>query len=367
METLVTTILAAVLVLGLLIFVHELGHFLVAKLSGVSVLRFSLGFGPRVFGRRVGETEYVLSLVPLGGYVKMLGEDTELEDVGAAEIIPVVTDPSRSFATQSLVKRFAIVLAGPAFNFLFAWLCLVVVAGAYGILKPVEEARVGGVSAGLPAEKAGIRPQDQVLSVDGEGISTWDQLSEKILASEGKEVVLGVDRSGERVDVKVIPEKQVNRNLFGEEVGEVYRIGIERAMQTEEVSWAAAPWLASVQVAFYSKLILVSIGKMIQGKISARELGGPITIARVAGERAQGGIKALLEFMAFLGVNLGVLNLFPIPVLDGGHLLFFAVEAVVRRPVRARTRELAQQVGLFLLVSLMLLAVYNDIYRWIQG
>jgi regulator of sigma E protease len=128
-----------------------------------------------------------------------------------------------------------------------------------------------------------------------------------------------------------------------------------------------APWLAARQVYFYSELIVLSLAKMVQGKVSARELGGPITIARIAGERAQSGLKSLLEFMAFLGVNLGVLNLLPIPVLDGGHLAFFAAEAVFRRPVEARVREVAQQVGLFLLVSLMLFAVYNDIYRWIQG
>ena len=360
METFLTTILAAILVLGLLIFVHELGHFLVAKASGVAVLRFSLGFGPRLFGRTVGETEYVVSAVPLGGYVKMLGEDAEDED-------GVRVDPARSFATQSLSKRFAIVFAGPFFNFLFAWVCLVVVAGAYGILKPADEATVGGLSEGLPAAEAGLEKGDRIVAVDGEAIRTWDELSDRILASEGKALSFSVERGDETLEVSVAPEKQVHRNIFGEDLGEVYRIGVERAMITEEVGWVAAPWIAARQTFLYSELIVVSLFKMIRGQISARELGGPITIARVAGERAQGGLKSILEFMAFLGVNLGVLNLLPIPVLDGGHLFFFAAEAVVRRPIGARTREMAQQVGLFLLVSLMLFAVYNDIYRWIQG
>ncbi len=360
METFLTYALAAILVLGLLIFVHELGHFLVAKLSGVSVLRFSLGFGPRLVGRKIGETEYMVSLVPLGGYVKMLGED-DSED--GAEI----GDPARSFANQSLPKRFSIVLAGPLSNLTFSWVCLIVLLIGWGAMVPSDEPLVGGLSHGLPAERAGLAVKDRILAVDGDAVSSWDDLSAKILRSEGRALTLRVERAGSSRELSVTPERQVNRSLFGEDLGEVYRIGIERAAETESVAAWKAPGLAARQVVLYSELIVMSLVKMVQGKISAREIGGPITIARVAGERAQGGLKGLLEFMAFLGVNLGVLNLLPIPVLDGGHLMFFATEAVIRRPLKVKYRELAQQIGLFLLVSLMLFAVYNDIYRWIQG
>lgn len=353
--------LAAVLVLGFLIFVHELGHFLVAKASGVSVLRFSLGFGPKLAGKRVGETEYVISLVPLGGYVKMLGE--EEEDGAEAP----AADAARSFAHQPLFKRFAIVFAGPFFNLASAWACLVIVAVAYGMLEPSELPVVGGLVRGMPAEKAGLAAKDQVLSVNGEQVATWDRLVERTVGSKGNPMALKVKRGDATVDLTVVPEKQVTRNVFGETVGEDYRIGIERAADLVRVRPLDAPLLAARQTYYYGELILLSLVKMAQGKISARELGGPITIARIAGERAQTGLKSLLEFMAFLGVNLGLLNLLPIPVLDGGHLFFFAAEAVFRRPVGARVREVAQQVGLFLLVSLMLFAVYNDIYRWIQG
>ncbi|MGH7822363.1 MAG: M50 family metallopeptidase, partial [Candidatus Binatia bacterium] len=218
METFVTYLLAAVVVLGLLIFVHELGHFLLAKLCGVSVLRFSLGFGPRLFGKRVGETEYVVSVVPLGGYVKMLGEDED-EESGAS----AAADPARSFSNQSLSKRFAIVFAGPFFNFLFSWLCLLFVAAAYGILVPAESARVGGLSAGLPAERAGLQEDDLVVAVDGTAIERWDELSERIVGSGGKAVTLEVMREGQPLEIAVTPEKQINRNLFGEELGEAYR------------------------------------------------------------------------------------------------------------------------------------------------
>jgi regulator of sigma E protease len=360
MVTFLVYTLAAVLVLGFLIFVHELGHFLVAKLSGVQVLRFSLGFGPKVVGTRYGETEYVVSLVPLGGYVKMLGED----DGEASE---AVADPSRSFAHQPLYKRFAIVFAGPFSNLASSWACLVIVALFYGILVPSNVPTVGGLVHGLPGEKAGLLVHDLVLSVNGEEISTWDQLVEHTVGSKGSAMTLKVKRGDTIVDVTVVPEKQATVNIFGETVGEAYRIGIERGTDTEPVAAIEAPWLAAKQVYFYSQLIVLSLVKMAQGKISAHDLGGPITIARIAGQRAQSGLKSLLEFMAFLGVNLGVLNLLPIPILDGGHLFFFATEAVIRRPVQGRVREVAQQVGLFLLVSLMLFAVYNDIYRWIQG
>ncbi len=359
MVTFLTYTAAAILVLGLLIFVHELGHFLVAKASGVTVLRFSLGFGPRLLAARVGETEYALSAVPLGGYVKMLGEENGEDEP--------VADPRRSFAHQPLWKRFAIVFAGPFFNLASSWVCLVIVAVWFGVLVPSDLPLVGGVTKGLPAEKAGLRERDRVLAVDGQSVATWDELVQKTVDSQGKPLALTIQRDGERLEVAVTPEKQVSRNLFGEELGEVFRIGIERSADTQAVGVVEAPWMAAKQVAFYSELIVLSLVKMFEGKISARELGGPITIARLAGERAESGLKGLLEFMAFLGVNLGILNLLPIPVLDGGHLFFFAAEAVFRRPIQVKYREMAQQIGLFLLVSLMLFAVYNDIYRWIQG
>jgi regulator of sigma E protease len=360
MTTFIFYALAAVLVLGFLIFFHELGHFLVAKACGVSVLKFSLGFGPRLAGMRVGETEYAISLVPLGGYVKMLGEEEEGGDAPAG-------DPARSFANQPLWKRFAIVFAGPFFNLTSSWVCLLIVILAYGMLVPSDLAKVGGVMHGLPAEKAGLSPNDLILSVNGESLSTWDQLVERTMGSKGSPMALKVKRGESTLDVTVVPEKQVNTNIFGETVGEAFRIGIERAAEEKNPKAIEAPWIAAQQVFVYSELIVLSLVKMVQGKVSARELGGPITIARIAGERAQTGIKSLLEFVAFLGVNLGVLNLLPIPVLDGGHLFFFAAEGLFRRPVGLRVREVAQQVGLVLLVSLMLFAVYNDIYRWIQG
>ncbi len=361
MGTFLFYVLAAALVLGFLIFVHELGHFLVAKACGVTVLKFSLGFGPRLAGKQIGETEYAISAVPLGGYVKMLGEEDDSGEPAPAG------DPRKSFATQALWKRFLIVFAGPFFNLASSWVCLLVVILTYGMLVPSQLAKVGGVVRGLPAEKAGIVANDKILSVNGDGISSWDQLVDKTMNSGGQSMALKVQRGDSTLDVTVVPEKQVTKNLFGEETGEAYRIGIEVAGEEVDPGLLEAPWIAAKQVFFYAELIGLSLVKMVQGKVSARELGGPITIARIAGERAQTGIKSLLEFVAFLGINLGVLNLLPIPVLDGGHLFFFAAEGLFRRPVAIRVREAAQQVGLVLLVCLMLFAVFNDIYRWIQG
>lgn len=360
MTTFLFYALAAVLVLGFLIFVHELGHFLVAKACGVTVLKFSLGFGPKLAAKQIGETEYAISLVPLGGYVKMLGE----EDNGAEG---PAGDPARSFAHQPLWKRFAIVFAGPFFNLASSWLCLLIVILGYGMLVPSDLAKVGAVMAGLPAERAGLAPNDQIIAINGESLSSWDQLVERTIGSKGSPMALKVKRGDATLDVTVVPERQVVTNIFGESAGEAFRIGIERGADEKDPGIIEAPWIAAKQVFIYSELIVLSLVKMVQGKVSARELGGPITIARIAGERAQTGLKSLLEFVGFLGVNLGVLNLLPIPVLDGGHLFFIAAEGLFRRPVAVRVREVAQQVGLVLLVSLMLFAVYNDVYRWIQG
>ncbi|MGH7806441.1 MAG: M50 family metallopeptidase, partial [Candidatus Binatia bacterium] len=288
MTSLLITIAAAVFVLGLLIFVHELGHFLVAKASNVKVLRFSLGFGPRVFGRTVGETEYVLSLVPLGGYVKMLGEEDAAEE-------GVLAEPERSFAHQSLFRRFAIVFAGPFFNLVSAWLCLIVVAATWGVLEPAEEPKVGRVVEDHPAHAAGLLSGDQILTIDAQPVATWDKLSERVTSSGGKPLDLVVQRGTEQVQITVAPEKVMTKNLFGEEVGEFYRIGVERATSQKVVSWPEAPGVAFRQTVFYGEVIILGIVKMVQGKVSTREIGGPITIAREAGARAQAGMKGLLE------------------------------------------------------------------------
>ena len=355
----VTSIVAAVIVLGFLILFHELGHFLVAKRTGVGVLKFSIGFGPTLFGRRVGSTDYVISAIPLGGFVKMVGEDPE-EPVSEA-------DQAVSFQRQPLWKRMAIVLAGPGANLLFAAVTFSLVFAVYGARIPSEAAKVGGVMDGMPAAAAGLKNGDVIVAVGDAKVEKWDNLSEAIRASGGKPVALTVERDGSTFKVEITPEAKPDKNIFGETLGTAYVIGVERGFDEEKVGVLTAVGMGVQQTAWWVETLLMSLVKMFQGKIPAKDIGGPILIAQAAGQQARLGFEYLLHFMAVISVNLGVLNLLPIPVLDGGHFLFFALEAILRRPLDIRHREIAQQVGLVVLISLMAFAFYNDIARVLQG
>jgi regulator of sigma E protease len=355
MESFAYSVVAAVIGLGVLIVFHEFGHFLVAKLSGVGVITFSVGFGPKLWVRKKGETEYALSTFPLGGYVKMVGEDPD------QEVQP--GDLEKSFAHKSLLKRIAIVVAGPGFNLLLAVLLLMVVYTFYGV--PVMSTQVSGVEKGSPAEKAGIVKGDRIISLDGKTVEQWEELSGGIKASAGKALELQIRRGSETVNVTVQPTQKEGKNIFGERKDD-WMIGIGSQVSLEKGNPGLAVVRAFYQTYDYSKLTLLAFYKMIVGDVSPRNIGGPILIAQMAGQQAQEGLGSFLAFLAVLSINLGVLNLLPVPVLDGGHLLFFLVEAVIRKPVAVRYREMAQQVGICLLALLMVYAFYNDIVRFFE-
>ncbi len=355
MENVIYSIVAAVIGLGLLIVFHEFGHFLLAKLSGVGVLTFSVGFGPKIWVKKIGDTEYALSAFPLGGYVKMVGEDPD-EEVSPAEI-------EKSFAHKSLIKRIAIVVAGPGFNLLLAVVLLMLVFVFYGV--PVMSTQVSGVEAGSPAEKAGIIKGDRIVAIDGQSVTEWEALSAGIKQSGGKPLNLKIRRGTEDVQVAVQPTKKEGKNVFGERKDD-WMIGIGSQVSIEKGQPGLAVVKAFYQTYDYAKLTLVAFYKMMVGEVSPRNIGGPILIAQMAGQQAQEGIGSFLAFLAVLSINLGVLNLLPVPVLDGGHLLFFLVEAVIRKPVSIRYREMAQQVGICLLGLLMVYAFYNDIVRFFE-
>jgi regulator of sigma E protease len=355
-----STLLWFAIALGLLVFVHELGHFAVAKRVGVRVLRFSIGFGPVVLARRRGETEYAISAVPMGGYVKMLGEGDENES-------EAVTDPARSFATQPLPRRAAIVAAGPMMNFLFAFVVYAALFAVVGVEMPSDAPRVGGVTTGLPAEAAGLRPGDRIVAVDGRPIETWRALSRAVVDSGGARLRLTVERDGEELPIEITPVLRDARTLFGEPAGQVHRIGVEASHEWRRVGPVQATVVAAQQTWTATVMIVKGIGLMVQGRVPMRELGGPIAIAKAANEQARAGARNFLSMLAFLSINLAVLNLLPIPALDGGHLAFFAIEGLMRRPLQQRHREIAQQVGLLLLVTLMVFVFYNDIHRLVQG
>jgi regulator of sigma E protease len=355
-----------IIVLGILVFIHEFGHFIVAKKLGVGVVTFSLGFGPKLIGRKVGETEYKVSVVPLGGYVKLVGESRE-EDVKEE-------DRARSFFLQPIWKRALIIFAGPFFNLSLALVFLCFSFLLFGI--PQEQlplpSKIGGLSADLPAEKAGLQVGDTVLSVDGVPVTTWDNLSSTIRKSEGREMTLQVDRNGKRLEFKVRPELSKEKPAPTEKPAHI--IGIvapleEATFLYKKVGVGEALSEGVVQTWFWTKLTMVFVGKMITGEISRKNIGGPIEIARQAGKQGRKGLPYLLGFIALLGVNLALFNLFPIPILDGGHLLFLAIEAVLGGPISMKKMEIAQQFGLILIILLMVFAFYNDLIRsfWSRG
>ena len=349
-----TSILSFIVVLGVLIFFHEFGHFLVARLFGVGVEKFSLGFGPRLIGKKVGITDYRISAIPLGGYVKMIGEEPD------AEIAP--EDISLSFTHKHVAKRMLIVAAGPVFNILLAVIIFFGIFFASGtfILKP----SVGSVKQGSPAFAAGLEKGDLITAINESTINSWDEMAEIINASKGQKINLAVRRGESTRNFSLAPEQVTTKNIFGEDV-QRYIIGITASGETysKELNLFQAFSESMIQTYRVTELMVVIIAKLITGDISTDTLGGPIMIAQMAGDSAKAGIGSLISFIALISVNLAIINLLPIPVLDGGHLLFFSIEAVKGRPVSIKVREIAQQVGLFLLILLMILVFYNDISR----
>ncbi|MGB9499749.1 MAG: RIP metalloprotease RseP [Dissulfuribacterales bacterium] len=348
-------IIGIVVVLGVLIFFHELGHFICAKAFGVGVEKFSLGFGPKILSKTIGMTEYRLSAIPLGGYVKMVGEQPD------EEIDP--KDIPLSFTHKSVGKRMLIVASGPFFNFFLAIIIffgIFMIAGVVS-LQPV----IGEVATGSPAEAAGLLRGDRILEVNQTSIESWSDMAGLIVASKGRPLTFHCLRDNHDIAVLITPAKEVTKDIFNEEqdryiigvtaIGDITinRLGVVEAFR-ESLS----------RTYFICEITIKSVVKVLQGNISPKNIGGPIFIAQVAGEQVQQGMISLLLFIALISVNLGILNLLPVPVLDGGHLLFFGIEAITRRPVSIKIREVSQQAGIFLLMMLMVFVFYNDIMRF---
>lgn len=438
----------AALLLGILIFVHELGHFLLAKLLGVKVLKFSLGFGPRLVGMTFGETEYRLSLIPLGGYVKMLGEEP-------GEVLENA-EKARAYNQQPVWKRFSIVFSGPLFNLIFAAFVTVLIFLS-GV--PVPHPDIGKIEDASPAAAAGLRTGDRVVEINAHPVESWMDIDAFMNENPGEKLLFRIDREGEILELSVIPRKKMAKTIFGEEkeiwdigmmqllypeVGEVIKGSpaekaglIEKDRITEIGGKRLKTWQEMTEIIHenpetaldfkilrndrevaltitpekkmfatpdgeekeigligirpagndftkryglddaislgirrtwnISVLTVVSIAKLIQRVIPADTIGGPILIFQMAGQQASKGALDFFGFMAIISINLGILNLLPIPILDGGHLLFLAVEAIRRKPLSENVTILAQKIGLVVILTLIAFAFYNDIVRLVTG
>jgi regulator of sigma E protease len=344
-----------IIVLGILVFVHELGHFIVARFAGVKILTFSLGFGKKLVRFKRGETEYAVSAVPLGGYVKMLGESTD--DVVAEE------DASRSFSNKSPLARMCIVFAGPFFNVLFA-VAVFFTMFLTGYPTPSDSTKVGEVIKGEPAAEAGLRSGDVITRIDDVPVHEFTEIHDIVNAAGSRPLVFQIERDGRTFTVRMTPRLAEDKNAFGEITGRSLRIGVGRSLETKRDSIGKALPNAVIHTVDITVLTVIGIGKLISGSISRKNLGGPILIYQQVGQQAKAGLSHFLNLLAVISISLGVFNLFPIPILDGSHILFAAIEMVVRRRIPDKTVEFAQKVGLAILICIMVLATFNDITRF---
>jgi len=344
-------VIGFIILLGVLIFVHEFGHFIVAKAAGVKVLKFSLGFPPAMIKRTWGETDYMLSWVPLGGYVKLLGEDPESDEEVPPEEI------HRSFTSKPLYARAAIIAAGPVFNYLLA---VVLLCSGYLMGLPVLASEIGTVVENSPAAIAGVDKGDLITAVDGKPIQRWDEMRSAIEQNAGKNVTLTVDRQGKVLDLKVMPQLSDQKDFFGRPLG---RIGVTPSGTKVSLGVIGAISEGVRFTGHLTWLVVETVVKLLKGEVSAKALSGPITIVQASGESLRQGLFSFLFLMSFISINLAIINLLPVPILDGGHLMFFLVEAIIRRPVTGRVRQVATQLGLLFIIFLMVLVFYNDISR----
>lgn len=400
-------IISAIIVLGILVFVHELGHFLVAKFFGVGVLEFALGFGQVLTRFQFGETTYTIRAVPLGGFVRMAGDDptlvhgegksdAEIAEQAASGASPIegsqerltplqekmVRDSSRWFLKKPYGPRCAIVLAGPLFNFLFAFLLATGMYYTTGLPKIIDgPVTVSGVSRGMPAETAGMKVGDRIISVNGDPIESYDELIEIVRGSQGKPLAISVERqktesegaqaAADRIELMINPqagnpELDVLEGTASEKP--TYRIGIAPAFkfEYEDVGFVTAADAGFQQVVGLSLQTLRVLKGLLTGLINPQKaIGGPIEIIKQTAASANEGWLAIISMMIFLNVTLGVMNLLPIPVLDGGHLVLFTCELLRGKPLSMRFQEYAMKVGMTLLLLLMVFAIGNDIRRLI--
>lgn len=355
----ILTLIATIVVLGLLIFVHELGHFLAAKRMGVRVEVFSLGFGPKLLGVIKGDTEYRLSLIPLGGYVKLYGEHPES--------LSQIVETEKAFAFKKTWQKAFIVIAGPLANFLFAFVAFWLVFALIG--KTYTPPKVGEVLSNSPAERAGIQRGDLILEINGKKIKSFEDLLLETRKEEGvREFEIKIKRGEEILNIKVIPELIEGITIFGKK-SKVPILGIKSPPEVvhEKVDPLSALFLAGKKIYDFMSLTLLALYKLITGELPFSTLGGPITIGKFAGESARLGFLAYISFMALLSINLGVLNLLPLPMLDGGHLVIFGVEALRGRPLSLKTQELIFKIGLIFIIGLSIAVFYNDILRVLSG
>lgn len=332
------TILAPIIVFGLIVLIHEGGHFITAKMTGMKVEEFAVGFGPKIWSCRKGETVYSLRLIPLGGFNKIMG------------MAPGESSDPRAFCVRPVWQRLIVISAGSVMNIFSAFLIFAGLFMAVGIQTFPNQPVIGAVLPDSPAQAADLRPGDRILAVNGQAVSQWTELAERLSLRPNQVVAVSYERGGEQRSISVIPED----NGHGRAV-----IGVTPFMESRSVSPGEAAVLGADRCLFVIQAVLSGIGAMIAG--GTADVSGPIGVARMAGTVAETGALQFLLFIAVLSLNLGVLNLFPIPLLDGGLFFLTLAEAVLRRPLPDRALYYIQTAGIMILLSLFMLGMINDL------
>jgi regulator of sigma E protease len=352
-------------VLTIVVFFHELGHFLVARWAGVRVLTFSVGFGPELFGfnDRYG-TRWKLSAVPLGGYVKFFGDESEASTPSSSSLATMSDEDRKvSFHHKKVAPRAAIVAAGPIANFLLA---IVIFAGLFAIFgKPSASARVDTVQADSAAAAAGIQSGDVITAIDGTAIESFSDMQRIVSTRAGQSLRIEIKRGNADITIRATPNLREVKDNFGN-THRLGVLGVTRASSPEDAANVSVDPISALVLGvketwFVVERTLSYVGGVFSGREAADQIGGPIRIAQISGQVSTIGLSALIHLTAVLSVSIGLLNLFPVPLLDGGHLLFYAVEAVRGRPLSERAMEMGFRVGLALVLMLMIFATYNDI------
>lgn len=352
-------IVVFLIVLSVLIYVHEWGHYWVARRNGVRVEVFSIGFGPEVLGwTNAAETRWKISLIPLGGYVKMFGQDDSRDDDDTpAEMTE--EEKAVSFHHKTLGQRAAIVAAGPAVNFLFAIVAFAGLALFQG--NPVALSVVGEVIPESAASAAGFKTGDKILAIDGREVASFEDLRQIVIRNPGREMAFDVQRDRQILKIPATPKAAVGRDGEPPRIGQ---LGVRPHLdhiRYDRADPLTALWVGAERTFTLTYRILVYVGEMISGRRNADDLGGPLRIAKISGDMAQLGISQVILLMAMLSVNLGLINLFPIPMLDGGHLAFYAAEAVRGRPLGPKAQEYGFRFGLILVLVLFVFVTWNDL------
>jgi len=339
------TIFSIVFTFGLVIFFHELGHLISAKRMGVKVEKFSLGFGPELFALTRGMTRYAVSLIPVGGYVKMAGEHPGEKRQGTPD----------EFLSQKWWRRILIVASGPAMNFILATAIFSLMAFFIGIVIPhYESTEIGSVIPEMPAEKAGVVKGDKILSIDGKEVGNWKEMAEIIHSKRGQEVNIEILRGGKEILIKITPQY--------DEVRRLALIGISPAWHTRKYSFVSSIFGGFEQTAFLIIVTLKYLWLMLLGTVKPA-VAGPVGIAQMVAQVARTGVYQLLSLIAIISTEIGLFNLFPIPLLDGGHATFYLVEGITGKPLDENKMRIAQAIGAAIIVFLLVLVTYQDILR----